>query len=77
VDTNPDRTYAVLPAGVPKEWIALHYKSEKKRKAQKKQASAQCAAAIASPSRALCTRARHRTALLTRKYCEKDDSDRA
>jgi hypothetical protein len=47
VDTNPDRTYAVLPAGVPKEWIALHYKSEKKREAQKKQASAQCAAAIA------------------------------
>jgi hypothetical protein len=47
VDTDPDRVYAVLPAGVPKEWIALHYKSEKKKKAQKKEAAAQCAAAIA------------------------------
>eukprot|EP01043_Picozoa_sp_COSAG02_P042615 COSAG02_NODE_3635_length_6446_cov_1.452025_4_plen_1209_part_00 len=47
VDTDPDRVYAVLPAGVPKEWIALHYKSEKQHKAQKKEAAAKCAAAIA------------------------------
>lgn len=47
VDTDPDRTYAVLPAGVPKEWIALHYKSERKREAEKKEAAVQVAAAIA------------------------------
>ena len=47
VDTDPNRVYAVLPSGVPKEWIALHYKWEKTLKAQKKEAAAYSAAAIA------------------------------
>lgn len=47
VDTDRNRVYAVLPSGVPKEWVALHYKWEKALKAQKKEAAAHCAAAIA------------------------------
>lgn len=47
IETNPDHTYAVLPSGVPKEWIALHYKVERKRKGLKKNAEKKCADAIA------------------------------
>ena len=44
---KPSAGAQVLPCGVPKEWIQLHYKSLKRRKAAKAQAEQRAARLIA------------------------------